>query len=37
MIKELEHVSYEGRLTDFGFFSLEKRRVRKILSMLVNT
>ena len=29
MIKELEHLMYKARLTGLGFFSLEKRRLKR--------
>lgn len=37
MIKSLEHVSYEERLGKLGLFGLEKRRLRGILSLCINT
>jgi len=33
----LEHLAYEERLRDLGLFRLRKRRLRKILSMYINT
>lgn len=35
IIQKLKHVSYEGRLRELGMFSLEKIKLRGILSMCI--
>jgi len=37
MIKDLEYVSYRENVNELGLFSPEKRRLKGILSMHINT
>jgi len=37
MIKDLEHLAYEERLRELGWFSLEKRGLGGILLVFTNT
>jgi len=37
MMNGLEHLPYEERLTKVALFNLERRRIRGILSMCINT
>ena len=37
VIKGLEHLSYKERVRELGLFSLQKRKLMRILSMLINT
>jgi len=35
--KEVEHLSYEERVSELGLFSLQKRRLERTLSTYINT
>lgn len=37
MIKGIEYLFYENRLRELELFNVEKRRLRDILSLLINT
>lgn len=37
MVKGLKHPTYEGRLRELGLLGLEKRKLRGILSVSINT
>lgn len=37
IVKGLKHLTYEGRLRELGLLSREKRKLRGILSVSINT
>lgn len=37
LIKGSEHLSYKERVRELGLFSLQKRKLMRIFSMLINT